>query len=216
MKINKLLIVIAVWTLGINLQAQNAITIKNAPLCGQPECADEARVKDSLDLALVNNLIDKSQVINISDNVNKAADKYKISNEPIGFADVDNENGHKNAQILTKEKEETNKEDETHRIKSKAYHIEPLNAMIFVPEKFTPNGDKINDKFYVYGADIKGFLMKIYDAQERLVFKANSIDKGWDGKVKEKAIFGIYTYVITFPITNDHIETLKGTIESSN
>ena len=220
MKKNILLIIVTIFTvslsLQISLQAQNAITIKNAPLCGQPECAEEAKVKDSLDLALasVSSLIDKSQIINISDNLNKAANKYTVAEEPAGFADSDSENAHKNAQMLAKTKEAATNKASTHRIKSKAYHIEPLNAMVFIPEKFTPNGDQINDKFYVYGADIKGFIMKIYDTQERLVFESTSIDNGWNGKVKGKILYGVYAYVITFPIGSGHIETIKGIVQS--
>ena len=220
MKKDILLIIVTIiassLSMNSRLQAQNAITIKNAPLCGQPECAEEAKVKDSLDLALasVSSFIDKSQIINISDNVNKAADKYKVAEESVSFADADTENGHKNAQMLTDTKKETTNQASAHRIKSKAYHIEPLNAMIFIPEKFTPNGDQINDKFYVYGADIKGFTMKIYDTQERLVFESASIDKGWNGKVKGKILYGLYAYVITFPIGSGHIETIKGVVQS--
>ena len=221
MKKKKLLIIAIMVTLGIGLNAQNFITIKNAPLCGQPECAEEAKLKDSLDLALasVSTRIDKSLVINISDNVIKAADKYKITEETVSFADSDSENEHKNAQMLTTSKKETapvipTKKTTTHRIKSKAYHIEPLNAMIFVPEKFTPNGDQINDKFYVYGADLDGFTLKIHNSQKELVFKANSIDKGWNGKFNGKVIFGAYRYTITFSVGNGSIETITGTIQS--
>lgn len=221
MKKKTLLIIGILLTLKLGINAQSIITIKNAPLCGQPECAEEAKLKDSLDLALVSvaNLIDKSQLISISDNVDKAANKYKIADEPTGFADTNTENAPQNEpEIVNSEKgvvvSDVENEKETHRIKSKAYHIEPLNAMIFVPEKFTPNGDQINDKFYVYGADIKGFTLKIYDGQKRLVFNATSMDKGWNGKVQGKYVYGTYNYAITFPIGNGQIETLRGTIEA--
>ncbi len=53
----------------------------------------------------------------------------------------------------------------------------------FAPNAFTPNGDGINDKFYVYGEGIDNstFEMWIFDRWGNTIFTSSDIAKGWDG-----------------------------------
>ncbi|MEI6816764.1 MAG: PKD domain-containing protein [Bacteroidota bacterium] len=53
----------------------------------------------------------------------------------------------------------------------------------FIPSAFTPNGDKLNDKFTGYGIGILEYQMDIWDRWGNNVFSTNDISKGWDGKV---------------------------------
>lgn len=55
---------------------------------------------------------------------------------------------------------------------------------LFMPNAFTPNGDGVNDVFYVYGSFIpeNKYEMRIYDYWGGLVFSSFEPYKGWDGR----------------------------------
>jgi len=61
---------------------------------------------------------------------------------------------------------------------------------IFIPNTFTPNGDGVNDVFYVVGSGMKleNFSMQIIDRWGNTVYDSKDINEGWDGKVK-----GVYS-----------------------
>jgi len=64
--------------------------------------------------------------------------------------------------------------------------IQPLEVVpeftVFIPTAFTPNGDGINEVFYVYGAEITSFNMKMFDRWGNLIFESNNLYEGWDGR----------------------------------
>jgi len=75
------------------------------------------------------------------------------------------------------------------------------DAKVFVPNSFSPNGDNINDYFYVQGdpqAEVQ--LMQIFDRWGNQVFEARNVPvneplKGWDGSFKsEKMNPGVFVY----------------------
>ena len=55
---------------------------------------------------------------------------------------------------------------------------------IYIPNAFTPNGDGENDKFYVYGKDLKIVHMQIFDRWGEMLFETSRQDYGWDGSYK--------------------------------
>ncbi len=75
--------------------------------------------------------------------------------------------------------------------------------IIYIPNTFTPNGDNINDVFFVFGYN---FVMinkiEVYDRWGEMVFfgeniTPNDVSKGWDGTFKGQAANnGVYAYVI--------------------
>lgn len=72
---------------------------------------------------------------------------------------------------------------------------------IYVPAAFTPNGDHTNDVFYVYGNGLIEFNLLIFNRWGEKIFESNDISKGWDGKVKGKAVpEGVYSYRIIYRI----------------
>lgn len=76
-----------------------------------------------------------------------------------------------------------------------------LNIMecseLWMPNAFTPDGDGINDIFYVKGVNINQIEMYIYNIWGELIFESNEINKGWDGTYKGKACKqGVYIYMI--------------------
>ena len=52
------------------------------------------------------------------------------------------------------------------------------------PAAFTPNGDNLNDVFFVFGQFVEKFEMNIFNRWGELLFTTNNLDTGWDGKFK--------------------------------
>lgn len=74
-----------------------------------------------------------------------------------------------------------------------------LNYEIFIPSAFSPNGDGVNDVFYVRAANnqIKPdqFTFRIFNEFGELIFESISKEYGWDGNIKgEPAMPGAYIY----------------------
>ena len=90
-----------------------------------------------------------------------------------------------------------------------------LNTSDFsVPNAFTPNDDKINDKFCLQGWTycVTDFKIVIYDRWGAKVFESNDPSFCWDGIYKDALLnSGVYIYAIT-AITNRLATTTKGNI----
>lgn len=79
-------------------------------------------------------------------------------------------------------------------------------AVVFAPNVFSPNGDGINDYFYLQGKGISIIKnLRIFDRWGNMVFEktnipANDESYGWDGTFRKKpmnpAIFAWYATVI--------------------
>jgi gliding motility-associated-like protein len=70
---------------------------------------------------------------------------------------------------------------------------------LYIPNCFTPNGDGINDYFYVIGTNITDLTLHLFNRWGELVFTSNSIDDKWNGKYKgDKVMPGVYNYVIFY------------------
>lgn len=54
---------------------------------------------------------------------------------------------------------------------------------IFAPNSFSPDGDGVNEFFYIVGSDIDpdGFEMEIYDRWGRVIYFTNDPNSKWDG-----------------------------------
>lgn len=52
---------------------------------------------------------------------------------------------------------------------------------IYAPNAFTPDGDGINDKFYIVGQNLEGFHLEIFNRQSEKVFDTKNPFEGWDG-----------------------------------
>jgi gliding motility-associated-like protein len=77
------------------------------------------------------------------------------------------------------------------------------NSQAFIPNTFTPNGDRANDQFYVSAKGIRIITrMMVYDRWGELVFTAQNIQPnnpnlGWDGTYKGKTLDpDVFVYVI--------------------
>ncbi|MBL4653007.1 MAG: gliding motility-associated C-terminal domain-containing protein [Flavobacteriales bacterium] len=74
-----------------------------------------------------------------------------------------------------------------------------VTGSIYIPNTFTPNGDRINDYFLAYGKEIKTFEMFVYNRWGNLIFKSDDITIGWNGTFKgKKSPIGTYVWKIVW------------------
>ncbi|MBS4027713.1 MAG: PKD domain-containing protein [Ignavibacteriales bacterium] len=72
-----------------------------------------------------------------------------------------------------------------------------VGSLFNIPNAFTPNGDGVNDEFYVIGFGITEAEFKIFNQWGELVFESNQVGQGngWNGKYKGKLQdIGVYVY----------------------
>ena len=84
------------------------------------------------------------------------------------------------------------------------YPIGPL----FAPSAFTPNGDGVNDEFFIVSPhELASFRLDIYDRWGKRIYMSQDIEAGWDGVLPNgnNAPEGVYTF------TCQH-ETLGGAV----
>lgn len=55
---------------------------------------------------------------------------------------------------------------------------------VYVPNTITPDGDDLNDVFYVYGSGLveENFSLSIFDRWGLLIFESHRLNTGWDGR----------------------------------
>jgi gliding motility-associated-like protein len=70
---------------------------------------------------------------------------------------------------------------------------------LFVPNVFTPNGDKRNETFFPLGYNVVSGNMQIWDRWGELLYETNDLTKGWDGTFKDKDCpIDAYVWVVNF------------------
>ncbi len=68
---------------------------------------------------------------------------------------------------------------------------------VFLPEAFTPNGDRVNDVYTVKGRFIAGLEMVVYDRWGSTVFVTDRLENGWDGTLNgQPAATGTYVCLV--------------------
>lgn len=70
---------------------------------------------------------------------------------------------------------------------------------VYIPNAFSPNGDGINDLFFVQGKDIdpENFELQIFNRWGEVVFETNDITEKWDGSTPNGEYYGqdeVYVY----------------------
>jgi gliding motility-associated-like protein len=68
---------------------------------------------------------------------------------------------------------------------------------VFLPEAFTPNGDRVNDVYTVKGRFIASLEMVVYDRWGNTVFVTDRPENGWDGTLNgQPAATGTYVCLV--------------------
>ncbi|MDX2000815.1 MAG: PKD domain-containing protein [Chitinophagales bacterium] len=62
-----------------------------------------------------------------------------------------------------------------------------FRPVIDLPNAFSPNGDGLNDIFYVEGYGVSTMEFRIYNRWGELVFESDRLEHGWDGTYKGQA-----------------------------
>lgn len=66
---------------------------------------------------------------------------------------------------------------------------------LYIPNSFTPNGDGLNDDFFVVSQLVTKLEIDIFDRWGRLIYHAEEVDFRWNGREKGEAVpEGVYTY----------------------
>lgn len=90
------------------------------------------------------------------------------------------------------------------------------NKTFFAPNAFSPNGDGINDIFYVFAnVEYTEFELNIYSRNGDHVFQSRSIENGWNGRrngTGELLPQGVYVYTIKYKTTQLKSGMEKGQI----
>jgi len=72
---------------------------------------------------------------------------------------------------------------------------------VYIPNSFTPNGDGINDLFFVEGVGIdpNDFLMRVFNRYGEIIFETNDLYKKWDGAERARTHYAqneVYVYQV--------------------
>ena len=93
---------------------------------------------------------------------------------------------------------------------------EPIScAPFYLPNAFSPNGDKENDVLYLYGNPLclKSMHLVIFNRWGEKVFESTDINKGWDGSYKgEIQNTAVFNYYLDATLINGDKLNKKGNI----
>lgn len=83
----------------------------------------------------------------------------------------------------------------------------------FIPKSFSPNGDGLNDFFFLKGEDLVEVKLWIYDRWGKQLFYGENENASWDGRVdNEMSPIGAYGFVVTYQHTGKVRKTEHGTL----
>jgi gliding motility-associated-like protein len=85
-------------------------------------------------------------------------------------------------------------------------------AMISIPNVFTPNGDLANDTFLVTWTGLSDLRCEIYDRWGVLIYKWNGLTGGWDGRTDtgKMATDGVYYYIVNAITLTGEVREFSG------
>ena len=88
-----------------------------------------------------------------------------------------------------------------------------IKPIIYIPNSFTPNSDKINENFkpqFTY-VELSNYEFTVFDRWEHVLFKTSKIDEGWNGEINKTGKIaepGTYVYLIIVKDGNG-VETIQ-------
>ncbi|MBC7828067.1 MAG: gliding motility-associated C-terminal domain-containing protein [Chitinophagaceae bacterium] len=87
------------------------------------------------------------------------------------------------------------------------------DAVVYIPNAFTPDGDGVNDSFGAIGKVRDEYRMQIFNRYGEIVFKSSSINNKWNGYYK--GILqpnSVFIYQITYKDLQNRLQQKKGTL----
>ena len=99
-------------------------------------------------------------------------------------------------------------------LKSEPEEEEMETEQFFIPSAFTPNGDGLNDLFYVKANfEPRNFEMTIISRNGDLLFRSRDINIGWDGQLHGNTLpHGMYVYIIKYKDREGNDQKQQGQI----
>lgn len=93
--------------------------------------------------------------------------------------------------------------------------VKPINIeeewYIYIPNTFTPDGDRFNNDFRISTVGIRSLEVDIYNRWGERIFTANDLDFVWDGTYLGVYVpDGTYTYSVQFVTNSGRDRELKG------
>jgi len=86
------------------------------------------------------------------------------------------------------------------------------DAVVMVPNAFTPNGDGLNDYFGPIGKVPEGYRMQLYNRNGEVVFNTSSISERWNGMYKGLLQpTSVFVYLIDYKDLENKPHQQKGT-----
>jgi len=86
------------------------------------------------------------------------------------------------------------------------------DAVVMVPNAFTPNGDGLNDYFGPIGKVPEGYRMQLFNRNGEVVFKSSAIDQRWNGIFKGRLQpTSVFVYLIDYKDLQNKPHQQKGT-----
>jgi gliding motility-associated-like protein len=84
-------------------------------------------------------------------------------------------------------------------------------AVVVIPNVFTPNGDNSNEVFKIKSSGLKTLTCAIFDRWGLKVYEWDGLNGYWDGSIKSSpASDGTYFYIVTYTDQKDKSTTEKG------
>jgi gliding motility-associated-like protein len=88
-----------------------------------------------------------------------------------------------------------------------------LDKVLYVPNAFSPDGDGVNDIFYVYTLGAKSIVFKVFDRWGELIFESTDLTVGWDGSFKGKLMNpSVYVYHVEVTYLDNDRKVAKGSV----
>jgi gliding motility-associated-like protein len=86
------------------------------------------------------------------------------------------------------------------------------DAVVMMPNAFTPNGDGLNDYYGPIGKVPEGYRLQLFNRNGEIVFKSSSIDQRWNGTYKgQPQPTSVFIYMIDYKDLQNHSHQQKGT-----
>lgn len=87
--------------------------------------------------------------------------------------------------------------------------------LVYIPNAFTPNGDGINDAFFIKGGSIKEFNFRVFNRWGDVLFESNDPETPWVGDFKGGEFYGmneVYNYTLRVKGFKNEVIEKTGTI----
>jgi len=78
------------------------------------------------------------------------------------------------------------------------------DGVIYIPNSFSPDNNRINDIFKAEGTDITSYHLSVFDRWGELIFETSNLNEGWDGYYKGVVVQNdVYVWIMDYKTACD-------------